>query len=69
MRVEGNVYDPEFQHELEKHDVGIKMSDYPPQKGPVEDDIIIASKGAKRGDFNADKAAWVTVLYHHQCWQ
>jgi len=52
--VEGSVYDPEFQDELDKHNSGIRMSDYPPQDGPVEDDFVISSRGAKRGDVDKD---------------
>lgn len=42
MILEGNVYDPEFQEELDKHDVKISMAKFPPQEGPVEDDFVIA---------------------------
>ncbi|KAF8128944.1 hypothetical protein EV363DRAFT_1451425 [Boletus edulis] len=52
--VEGNVYDAAFQQELDKHGVGIKMSDFPPQEGPIEDDFVISSRGAKRGDVDKD---------------
>ena len=55
--MEGNIYDPEFQQELDKHDVRISMTNFPPQEGPVEDDLIIASRGAKRGNLDVDKEA------------
>ncbi|KAG8215952.1 hypothetical protein J3R82DRAFT_7932 [Butyriboletus roseoflavus] len=55
--VEGNIYDPEFQGELDKQGVKFNLADYPPQEGPIEDDFIIASRGAKRQDLSADKAA------------
>ncbi|KAI9569216.1 hypothetical protein HD554DRAFT_2020862 [Boletus coccyginus] len=48
--VEGNIYDPAFQKELDKHNSGIRMADFPPQEGPAEDDFVISSRGAKRGD-------------------
>lgn len=52
--VEGNIYDPEFQEDLDKHDVKISMANFPPQEGPVEDDFVIASRGAKRQDIDSD---------------
>jgi hypothetical protein len=42
--VEGNVYDPAFQAELDKHKAGIIMADFPPQDGPIEDDFVISSR-------------------------
>jgi hypothetical protein len=52
--VEGNVYDPAFQTELDKHNAGIVMADFPPQEGPVEGDFVIASRGAKARNLNVD---------------
>jgi hypothetical protein len=52
--VEGNVYDPAFQAELDKHKAGIIMADFPPQDGPIEDDFVISSRGAKRGEVDKE---------------
>ncbi|KAF8452225.1 hypothetical protein L210DRAFT_3517746 [Boletus edulis BED1] len=52
LRVDGNIYDPEFQQELNKLNLAILMADHPPQEGGVEEDFIISSKGAKRVDLN-----------------
>jgi hypothetical protein len=52
--VEGNVYDPAFQKELDKHNAGIIMADFPPQEGAVEDDFVISSRGSKRGDVDKE---------------
>jgi len=52
--MEGNVYDPAFQDELDKHNAGIRMLDYPPQEGPIEGDFVIASRGAKHRNLNVD---------------
>ncbi|KAG8215857.1 hypothetical protein J3R82DRAFT_7812 [Butyriboletus roseoflavus] len=48
LRVEGNIYDPKFQHELDKLGLTLRVADHPPQLGGVEEDFIIASKGARR---------------------
>lgn len=63
MCVEGNIYDPEFQQELDKHSVKINLGDFQPQEGPVEDDFIISSRGAKRKDLDAGKEAYVMLLH------
>ncbi|KAH0835710.1 hypothetical protein J3R83DRAFT_9531 [Lanmaoa asiatica] len=52
LRVDGNIYDPEFQDELNKLGFTLRMADHPPQEGGVEEDFIIASKGAKRVDLH-----------------
>ena len=62
--MEGNIYDPEFQNELDKQGVNFKLADYPPQDGPIEDDFIIASRGAKQKDLNVDNELYVVVLHH-----
>ncbi|KAI9569205.1 hypothetical protein HD554DRAFT_2093836 [Boletus coccyginus] len=54
LRVEGNIYDPQFKLELDKHGVEINLAEFPPQEGPVEGDFVIASRGAKRRDLNVD---------------
>ncbi|KAH0831047.1 hypothetical protein J3R83DRAFT_13556 [Lanmaoa asiatica] len=68
LRVEGNIYDPEFQRELDNHGVNLNLANYPPQEGPVEDDFVVSSRGAKHQDMNADKAVCVVVLYHNIVW-
>lgn len=42
------------------------MSDYPPQEGPVEDDFVISSRGAKRGEVDQDVC--VSVLLSTATW-
>jgi len=49
LLVEGNIYDPDFQQELDKHGVNITMANFPP-KDAVEGDFVIASRGAKHQD-------------------
>jgi hypothetical protein len=68
--VEGNVYDPAFQTELDKHNAGIVMADFPPQEGPVEGDFVIASRGAKARNLNVDTEVCVilAVLRHDMAW-
>ena len=63
--MEGNIYDPEFQGELDKHNVNLNLADYPPLEGPVEDDFVIASRGVKRKDLNVDNELCVVVVLHH----
>jgi hypothetical protein len=53
LRVDGNIYDPEFQAELNRLGLTIRMADHPPEEGGVEDDFIVSSKGAKRIDLSA----------------
>lgn len=50
LRVDGNVYDPDFQAELNKLGLSLRMADHPPQEGGDEEDVIISSKGARRVD-------------------
>ena len=51
--VAGNIYDPEFQLELDKLGLQFRTADHPPEEGSPEDDAIITSKGAKRLDDEA----------------
>ncbi|KAN0094908.1 hypothetical protein V8E55_003195 [Tylopilus felleus] len=60
--VEGNVYDEEFQKELDKHNAGIKMSDYPPQEGPVEENFIICTRGTKCEEKEKEKEGDAPVI-------
>jgi len=52
LRVDGNIYHPDFQTELNRRGLTFRMADYPPQEGGVEEDFIIASKGAERMDWH-----------------
>lgn len=60
--MEGNIYDPQFKLELDKHGVEINLAESLPQEGPVEGDFVIASRGAKRRDLNVDAGVCVTVF-------
>lgn len=62
--MEGNIYDPEFQREMDNQGIQFCMANHQPQEGSVEDDFIIASRGAKRKDLNADSELYVVVLHH-----
>lgn len=62
LRVDGNIYDPEFQHELNRLGLSIRMSDHTPEEGGVEDDFIVSSKGAKRVDVSAGPDVCVSPL-------
>lgn len=64
LRVEGNIYDEDFKKELEKHGVNIDMAKFPPQDGPIEQDFIVASRGAKHRDLNVDTKVCVAALHH-----
>lgn len=57
MILEGNVYDPEFQEELDKHDVKISMAKFPPQEGPVEDGIVPRAEPNVRTSIRTVKGA------------
>lgn len=48
----GNIYDPQFQVLLDAVDGRFKMSDYPPELDPVEQDMIITSTGARKQPFD-----------------
>lgn len=50
LRVDGNIYDPEFQDELNKLGLSLRMTEHLPEEGGAEEDFIISSKGAKRVD-------------------
>jgi hypothetical protein len=62
LRVDGNIYDPEFQAELNRLGLTIRMADHPPEEGGVEDDFIVSSKGAKRIDLSAGPDVCVSRL-------
>jgi hypothetical protein len=57
LDVEGNIYDPEFQEELDKINVMFKIANHPPKEGEIEKDFIIASSGARQRDFNVGSEA------------
>ena len=61
LRVEGNIYDPEFQKTLDKLGLALRVADHPPELGGVEEDFIIASKGARRVDVHLGPEAWVHI--------
>ncbi|KAG1899060.1 uncharacterized protein F5891DRAFT_954592 [Suillus fuscotomentosus] len=48
----GNIYDPEFQVLLDAVHGNFKMSDYPPELDPVEQDMIVTSTGARKHLFD-----------------
>ncbi|KAF9220623.1 hypothetical protein BS17DRAFT_797611 [Gyrodon lividus] len=52
--VEGNIYDPEFQEELDKVNGKFKIADHPPSEGGIEGDYIIASAGARSINFSLE---------------
>ncbi|KAF8556658.1 hypothetical protein OG21DRAFT_1506253 [Imleria badia] len=62
LRVEGNIYDPDFQAELNKLGFALRMDDHPPQEGGAEEEFILASKGAKRVDLSLGPAVGVAGL-------
>jgi len=62
LEVEGNIYDPEFQAELDKINIKFKIADHPPMQGEIEKDSIIASSGARKRDFNVESEAAVPGL-------
>jgi hypothetical protein len=55
LDVEGNIYDKAFQTSLEKQNLKIDLSDSScqPQKGELDDNMIMSSSGVKQGDFSA----------------
>ncbi|KAG2064751.1 hypothetical protein BDR04DRAFT_1130653 [Suillus decipiens] len=55
LDVEGNIYDPAFQKSLKTQGLTIDLTDSScqPQKGGVDDNIIMSSSGVKQGDFSA----------------
>jgi len=55
LLVEGNIYDPEFQSQLDKHSIKINLANFPPQEGPTEDDFIISSGGARRMELGTNR--------------
>ena len=65
LRVDGNIYDPEFQDELNRLGLRLHVADHPPQEGAVEEDFIIASKGAKRMDLHLGPEACVSPFTSH----
>ncbi|KAG0701152.1 hypothetical protein DFH29DRAFT_1080234 [Suillus ampliporus] len=50
--VHGNIYDPEFQVLLDAVDGKFKISDYPPELDPVEQDMVLTSMGARKQPFD-----------------
>ncbi|KAG9312681.1 hypothetical protein JVU11DRAFT_7098 [Chiua virens] len=50
--VDGNIYHPDFQAELDTLGLSLRIANHPPQQGGIEDDFIIASKGARRIDLH-----------------
>ncbi|KIJ67358.1 hypothetical protein HYDPIDRAFT_180293 [Hydnomerulius pinastri MD-312] len=52
LNVEGNIYDPDFQEELDKVTHGrLRLADYPPELGGVEADFVVKSSGVRERDF------------------
>ncbi|KAF8839988.1 hypothetical protein BDN67DRAFT_1003296 [Paxillus ammoniavirescens] len=62
LDVEGNIYDPEFQEELDNLKIKFKIANHPPKEGEIEKDFIIASSGARKTDFNVGSEAAVAGL-------
>lgn len=60
LRIDGNIYDSDFQVELDRLGLRLRMADHPPEESGVEEDFIIASKGAKRVDLQAGPEACVS---------
>ncbi|KAF8549236.1 hypothetical protein OG21DRAFT_1470252 [Imleria badia] len=54
LRVEGNIYDAAFRDELTKHGIKIDLNEYLPVEGAIEQDFVVASRGAKHRDLNVD---------------
>ncbi|KIJ05280.1 hypothetical protein PAXINDRAFT_21444 [Paxillus involutus ATCC 200175] len=52
LDVEGNIYDRDFQEELDKIGVRFKIADHQPVDGEIEKDSFIASSGASKGDIS-----------------
>lgn len=54
LEVEGNIYDSAFQAALNKQGLKINLSEpsCQPQKGGIDDDIIMSSSGVKQRDFS-----------------
>ena len=52
LRVDGNIYEPHFQSELNRLGLSLCMADHPPKESEIEEDIIITSKGAKQVDWS-----------------
>ncbi|KAG2148858.1 hypothetical protein DEU56DRAFT_782530 [Suillus clintonianus] len=54
LDVEGNIYEAAFQESLNKQGLKIDLSDEScqPQKGGLDDNIIMSSSGVKQGDFS-----------------
>jgi len=59
LRIDGNIYDSDFQAELDRLGLRLRMADHPPEESGVEEDFIVASKGAKRVDVHAGPEAKV----------
>ncbi|KAI9462104.1 hypothetical protein HD554DRAFT_2176076 [Boletus coccyginus] len=62
LRVDGNIYDPDFQTELNKLGFTLHMADHPPKEGGAEEDLVISSKGAKRVDLSLGPEAGIAGL-------
>jgi hypothetical protein len=54
LDVEGNIYDKAFQTSLNNQDLKINLSEQScqPQKGGIDDNMIMSSSGVKQGDFS-----------------
>lgn len=48
FRINGSIYDREFQSELDRLGLHLRVADYPPRDGPVEQDFYFAPKGVKQ---------------------
>lgn len=64
MRAVGNVYDADFQAELNKLGFALRMHDHPPQEGGAEEEFILASKGARRVDLSLGPDVYVSSSVH-----
>ena len=52
LRVDGNIYDHEFQAELNRLGLPLHMADHQPKEGGIEETFTITSKGVKRVDLS-----------------
>lgn len=54
LEVEGNIYDEAFQTSLNEQGLKIDLSEKScqPQKGGIDDNMIMSSSGVKQGDFS-----------------
>ncbi|KAG9312050.1 hypothetical protein JVU11DRAFT_7331 [Chiua virens] len=57
--VEGNIYDPEFQKDLDDSNIKLDLGAHPAELGEAEQDYIVASTGVKKKELTVNQGVQI----------